>query len=148
MTAMERGLLALLGLYAGLATAAPEKNIVAVTDASSFGRVVVSLSAVIGLLMCVAWYAKKTGGRRAVVASAIKIVGGVNVGRHEKVLVVEVADQWIVVGVGSGNIQALSTMSRPSGEAAAGQTEQVQVAGFRSWLTKAIDKRSSTKNEG
>jgi hypothetical protein len=55
-------------------------------------------------------------------------------------LVVEVAGQWIVVGVAAGQVSALTTMPRP---------EQIETAesaplqkNFSAWLRQTIDKRN------
>jgi flagellar protein FliO/FliZ len=101
-----------------------------------FGMVVV-----LGLLMGIAWWLKRFGPVRGVSTSAAKIVGGVSVGTRERVMVVEVGDQWIVIGVAPGSVNALSTMPRQ--EHPAQDFPHAQPAtNFSSWLKQTIDKRN------
>jgi flagellar protein FliO/FliZ len=67
---------------------------------------------VLGLMIGAAWLLKKFNAAGAPSGGNIKVIGGVAVGNRERIMVVEVADQWIVVGVTSNNINALSTMPR------------------------------------
>ena len=77
-----------------------------------------------------------TGG-----ANVARVVGGVNVGNRERVLVVEVADQWIVVGVAPGRVNALSTM--PKQDNAPTSQPLPEQKNFATWLKQTIDKRNA-----
>jgi flagellar protein FliO/FliZ len=44
--------------------------------------------------------------------SNVKLVGSLSVGTRERILVVEVGEQWIVVGASPGRMNALATMPR------------------------------------
>ena len=127
-----------------VAMAAAPASAPIVTAAPSPGgmlQVMVGLLLVLGVLVAVAWSMKKMGaGKHAGAAGAIKIVGGIGVGNRERILVVEVADQWIVVGVTATAISALSTMPKQSGYDASGILPQ----NFAGWLKQTIDKRSAT----
>ena len=99
------------------------------------------LLVVLALLMGIAWWLKRFGPVRGSSSSAAKIVGGVSVGTRERIVVVEVADQWIVVGVAPGSVNALSTMPRQ--ELPAQMTTSPQGnTNFSAWLKQTIDKRN------
>jgi flagellar protein FliO/FliZ len=76
-------------------------------------------------------------------AAGLRIVGALNLGGRERIVVVEVGDQWIVVGASPGRVNALAQMPR--------QHEQAGVAvpgayapsatSFSEWLKQTIDKR-------
>jgi len=57
------------------------------------------LITVLALLAGALWAVKRMGGRRLAAGSLVNVIGGVSVGSRERVMVVEVADQWIVIGV-------------------------------------------------
>jgi flagellar protein FliO/FliZ len=118
----------------------------ATTSAGSFFQVLLGLIVVLGLMAAAAWSLKKFGVSKLVGNAPVKIVGGVSVGNRERVLVVEVGDQWIVVGVAPGQINALSTMPRQE----INTTPDTQSLGnnFSSWLKQTIDKRNSGGNLG
>lgn len=104
-----------------------------------FGMVVV-----LGLLMGIAWWLKRFGPVKGAGGSAAKIVGGVSVGTRERVMVVEVGDQWIVIGVAPGSVNALSTMPRQ--QLSAHDQLHAQTGGnFASWLKQTMDKRNGTQ---
>jgi flagellar protein FliO/FliZ len=80
--------------------------------AGSLLQVVLGLIVVLALMAAAAWALRRFGMARQAGGTAVRIVGGVSVGNRERILVVEVAEQWIVVGVAAGRISALSTMPR------------------------------------
>lgn len=86
--------------------------------AGSLLQVVLGLIVVLGLMMAAAWALKRFGVAKPAGGTTVKIVGGVSVGNRERILVVEVAEQWIVVGVAAGRVSALSTMPRQENAAA------------------------------
>lgn len=90
-----------LGSAAPAAAPAPVTS--APGSAGSLLQVVFGLLVVLGLLAGALWFLKRLGGGRFAPGSVVKIVGGVSVGNRERVMVVEVADQWIVIGVAPGD---------------------------------------------
>ena len=104
------------------------------------GQVLFGLFAVLAVMAGLLWFLKRTGVAGKATGSVIRVVGGVSVGNRERILVVEVADQWIVVGVTPSNINALSTMPRQ--EVPAAQYGQAIPANFAAWLKQSIEKRN------
>ncbi|EGF33766.1 Flagellar biosynthesis protein fliO [Oxalobacteraceae bacterium IMCC9480] len=119
-------------------TAAPASTS---TSPGSMLQVMVGLILVLGLLIAVAWSMKKMGAGKHAAAGALKIVGGVSVGNRERILVVEVADQWIVVGVTPTSINALSTMPKQEGVELSAVAPLAK--NFSDWLKQTIDKRKA-----
>jgi flagellar protein FliO/FliZ len=63
-------------------------------------------------------------------------------------MVVEVGDQWIVVGASPGRVNALATMPAQQGAAAAAANtalhpHQPPASSFSEWLKQTIDKRNA-----
>lgn len=112
---------------------------------SSSRTMLFGLLLVLGLIVCIAWLLKRSGLTPAMQASATaKTVGGVNVGNRERVVVVEIADQWIVVGVAPGRVNALATM--PKQESPATLTPSASPAkNFSSWMKQTIEKRNASR---
>jgi flagellar protein FliO/FliZ len=143
-----RAVIAILSWFAmSAATAqqaqqAQQATSAAATSAGNFFQVLMGLLVVLGLMAAAAWSLKKFGVSKLAANATVKIVGGVSVGNRERVLVVEVGDQWIVVGVAPGQVNALSTMPRQEGAVA---VETAPLAkNFSSWLKQTIDKRNSS----
>lgn len=78
-------------------------------DSSSPFRVVFGLLIVLGVIAAFAWIMKRFNNSRIGGHSVAKIVGGVNLGSRERLVVVELAGHWIVTGVTPGNINSLGS---------------------------------------
>ena len=98
------------------------------------------LAVVLGLIVAAGWFMKRFHiGPSA--AGTVKVVAGASVGQRERVVVVEVGDKWLVLGVAPGRVNALHTM--PRGEVAAAPAPGAanpQVA-FAQWLKDKMEKR-------
>lgn len=100
------------------------------------------LIAVLALMAGIAWLFKRFGLAQNLSGNAAaKVIGGVSVGTRERVMVIEVGDQWIVVGVAPGRVNALATMPRQ--EHAGQQEAKAGAPAFSSWLKQTMDKRNS-----
>lgn len=111
------------------------------SSAGNLLQVLFGLVVVLALMAGTAWILKRMGVAGAGANNVAKVIGGVSVGNRERVVVVEVADQWIVVGVAPGRVNALSTMPRQ--EHAVLPTEAAPDAkNFASWLKQTIEKRN------
>ncbi len=71
-------------------------------------RVILGLLLVLGLIAGLAWAMKKLNHAKIGNQSVAKIVGGVSVGPRERVVVVEIGGNWVVVGVASGQVNSLA----------------------------------------
>ena len=144
---MKRFLLPAFALlaHAHAAQAAPAVQAAApaaATSAGSMFQVLFGLLVVLGLLAGAAWLLKRFGAMKPAAGGSVRIVGGVSVGSRERVLVVEVADQWIVVGVAPGRVNGLATMPRQ--ETAAGVAPPSTSPNFSTWLKQTIEKRNGS----
>jgi len=125
---------------ASLAHAAEQAPAPASASAGSLAQVLLGLVVVLALMAGAAWVLKRMGVAGPGGNNVAKVVGGVSVGNRERVVVVEVGEQWIVVGVAPGSVNALSTMPRQ--EVAPGATAPDGTKNFSAWLKQTIDKRN------
>lgn len=107
-----------------------------------------ALIVVLGVLGALAWFLKRYGPKAVGGNANLRVVGSLNLGGRERVLVVEVGKQWIVVGASPGRINALATMPKQDamdsgadgGHAAlAPHTQPANT--FADWLKQTLDKR-------
>jgi flagellar protein FliO/FliZ len=127
-----------LAAHAADSTAAPSSS-------GSLLQVLFGLVVVLGLLAGAAWLMKRSGAMRPAAGTVARIVGGVSVGTRERVVVIEVGEQWVVVGVAPGQVNALATMPRqetPAAQAGA-QAADPNMPPFAAWLKKTIEKRGN-----
>jgi len=119
-------------------TPVPQLAAIAAPDAAgSLLRTVSGLAAVLALLALCLWGMKRLGGGRLASGSVVKVIGGVSVGNRERVMVLEVADEWIVIGVAPGQVSTLAQMPRQAQATPA----QPDAPGFAAWLKHSIEKR-------
>jgi flagellar biosynthetic protein FliO len=111
---------------------------------------VFSLILVLGLLVGLAWLLKRFGPKTITGGAHVKLVGALSVGARERILVVEVGGQWIVVGASPGRMNSLATLPRPDDadgyDAAAGTATgapgALPGANFAEWFKQTIEKRN------
>ena len=107
-------------------------------------QIFLALAFVIGLMLLAAWLLKRVGPIGNAQKVPVKVVGGVNIGNRERIIVVEVADQWLVLGVTAQQINTLSTMQKQDSASVetATNTKENQ---FSDWLKKMLEKRNTTQ---
>lgn len=68
------------------------------------------MAAVVGLIFLCAWLARRFGFQRLGSGQLVKVVSSAMVGQRERVVVVEVGSQWLVLGVTSSQVNMLHTL--------------------------------------
>lgn len=130
---------------AGARAAAPGTGLAAQAPsaAGSLVQTILSLGFVIALLVGLAWLLKRFGPKHITGGTKVKLVGALSVGARERILVVEVGEQWIVVGASPGRMNALATMPRQeTDEAELAGAQAVPGANFAEWFKQTIEKRN------
>ena len=114
-------------------------------SAGSLVQTIFALTLVLGLLFALAWVMKRYGPKMQGGSAGMRVVGALNLGGRERIMVVEIGNQWIVVGASPGRINALATM--PKQEGAPIQASLAQhtppASSFAEWLKQTIDKRNA-----
>lgn len=105
-------------------------------------QVILSLLLVLGAVVAVAWILKRINLPQQGAGNALKIISGVAVGQRERIVLVEVNDTWLVVGVAPGQVNALHTM--PKGQLpSASSTQTGDDNKFQMWLKQKMEKRNA-----
>jgi flagellar protein FliO/FliZ len=114
------------------------------SSAGSLLQTILALVFVLALLIGLAWFMKRYGPKVMGGNNKMRVVSSLNLGGRERIVLVEVADQWIVVGASPGRINALATMPRQEGELPQLATTQngPAAANFSEWLKQTIEKRN------
>lgn len=104
---------ALVNLMAtGAALAAPEAVSPGV-DAGALIRLIVGLALVLGVIIGLAWLLRRTGGIGQHAGGQMKVLGGLSVGQRERVVLVQVGKQQLLLGVAPGRVQTLHVLDQP-----------------------------------
>lgn len=119
-------LLPALPLWAALSLPAQAQNTgtsspQALTPASgleSLLHMLGGLAIVLLLLFGLLKLLRRFGAGQAAAGGVMKLVAGLSVGTRERVVLLEVGDTWVVLGVSPNQINALHTLPRPTTPAA------------------------------
>jgi flagellar biosynthetic protein FliO len=113
-------------------------------SAGSLLQTILALTFVLALLAGLAWFMKRFGPKAAGGTANLRIVGSLNLGGRERLMVVEVGNQWIVVGASPGRVNALATMPKQEGaeQSATLAGHMPAASSFGEWLKQTIDKRN------
>ena len=103
---------------------------------ATFVQGLLGLGLIIGLLLLTLAGLKRFGSRfSGAQTTGLKVISGLSVGTRERILLVEVGETWLIIGVTSTNIRTLHTL--PKGAIAA---DSVAAPAFADWLNKFKDK--------
>lgn len=113
----------------------------AVPDAgTSILQMLLGLAAVLAMLMGTLWAMKRLSAPRGAASNLLRVIGGTAVGPRERVVVVEVGTNWLVLGVAPGRVSALAEMPRQETlPPAAGEAPK----DFQGWLKHVMDRRNA-----
>ena len=84
----------------------------AVTNTSPL-TVVLGLAFIVLLIFACAWLMKRLGAVHLGGVSGMKVVAGLSVGPREKVLLIEVGDKQVLIGVATGRVTHLQSFDQP-----------------------------------
>jgi flagellar protein FliO/FliZ len=103
------------GLWPHFALAAKPGEAV---GAGSLLQLAFGLIVVLGAIAFGAYLLRRLGKFSAPVGGAMRILGGVSLGARERVVLMQVGDQQLLLGVAPGRVQTLHVLERPIVEAA------------------------------
>nr|WP_081983925.1 flagellar biosynthetic protein FliO [Massilia sp. JS1662] len=126
----------------------PPVTMPAGSSTGSLLQTLFALILVLAVLGGLAWFLKRYGPKVGGGNANLRIVGSLNLGGRERIVVVEVGNEWIVVGASPGRINALATMPRQDGHNGDNGGTNAALAphgpaahSFADWLKQTIDKR-------
>ncbi len=100
-------------------------------------QMLMALSLIVLILFAATWLLRRLNGGQAFAnAGPMKVVGGLTISPRERILLIEIEESWILVGVVPGQIKTLHTLpkgelpaSNPSGKA------------FGQWLQQIAERK-------
>lgn len=116
----------------------------AAAETSTFGllfQALLALLVVLAALFAFLWLLRRLTPLQTGAQGVVRVVGGVMLGTRERLVVVEVADQWLLLGVAAGGVTHLHTMPRPPVEP--GQAAIPTTRPFASKLAELLTRQRS-----
>lgn len=128
--------LAVLGSVSPAALAAQQADF-----ATSLLQVGLGLTLVVAAIFGALFVLKRITAARGPSASHLRVVGATALGARERIVLVEIGETWLVVGVAPGCIRTLHSLPRLATAAPApGQTTE-----FGAWLARITERNRGTR---
>jgi flagellar protein FliO/FliZ len=86
--------------------------------ATNLLQLLFGLIVVLGAIAFGAYLLRRLGKFSAPVGGALRVLGGISVGARERVVLMQVGDQQLLLGVAPGRVHTLHVLERPIPEAA------------------------------
>ena len=100
-------------------------------------QVVFGLAVVLGVIMGAAWMFRRFSQGMLGATTRLKVVSGVMVGQRERVVIVELEGEWLVLGVTPSQVNLLNKLPRPDD---ADNDVVAPTEPFARWLKAAMEK--------
>lgn len=107
-----------------------------VMNLALLGKTALALAVVLGCVLVFGWLARRMGTRTLVPGKQLRVVSSTGLGQREKVVIVEVRGQWLVLGVTAQQVTALAQMEAPQAE-----PEAVVAGSFSERLAGALSRK-------
>jgi flagellar protein FliO/FliZ len=76
-------------------------------------QVILALGFVLAVIVGLAWALRRLGAVPQAGTGVMKIIGGISVGQRERIVLVQVGETQLVVGIAPGEIRTLHVLDRP-----------------------------------
>lgn len=90
--------------------------------AGTLTQLVLGMILVLGLIALSAWLLRRFNRFQSAAGGQLKVVGGLSMGARERLVVVQVGEQQLLLGVAPGRVQTLHVLDEPLRDANAGGT--------------------------
>ncbi|MDE2387490.1 MAG: flagellar biosynthetic protein FliO [Betaproteobacteria bacterium] len=98
-----------------------------------------ALLLVLAVIVGGTWLLKRFALLPAAASGVVKVVAATGVGQRERVVVIEIDQTWLVLGVAPGRVNKLHTMSKPLTDPAA-KPDHPPVETFAAQLDQSMEK--------
>jgi flagellar protein FliO/FliZ len=94
-------------------SAAPKVPVVEPLAGGSLVQLGLGLFAVILLIVGLGWLMRRIGGLPGGQGGALRVLGGLSMGTRERVVLIQVGETQLLLGVAPGRVQTLHVLDRP-----------------------------------
>ncbi len=139
----RKGPWALFALFAVVAPSVLAANEPpAISTSGALFQGLLGLGMVLAALAAFFWFLRRFSPGQTAAQGVVKVVGGVMLGPRERLVVVEVGETWLLLGVGGGQVSTLHTLPRPEGYTPATQAPlPAHLPRFADKLKELLSKR-------
>ena len=112
-------------------------------EASDYLQMILGLMLIVAFIFAISWLIKRVGGLNPNSSNDLKVVAGLSVGQREKIIVVQVVNEQLLVGVTQSNIQLLSKLDTPLEV-----TNSVTLSNFQEKFQSAVKSFNNSNGSG
>ncbi len=141
-TLLVLALFPLLAIAGGEVSSTDATAQTGVLDIGSAIRLILGLFVVLFLIIASAWLFKRFGRWQGGYTDQLKIVGGLAVGARERIVLVQVGEQQLLIGIAPGNIRTLHVLDEPLPSVDLGSAGKPIVEKFAAVLKKQRNGRA------
>ena len=80
---------------------------------TSLWQLTLGMLLVLGLIAAIAWVLKRSGRFQMAAGGGLRILGGLSMGTRERVVLLQVGETQLLVGVAPGRVQTLHVLDKP-----------------------------------
>ncbi|HED19781.1 MAG TPA: flagellar biosynthetic protein FliO [Gammaproteobacteria bacterium] len=80
---------------------------------TSLWQLTLGMVAVLGLIMGIAWLLKRSGRFQMTAGGGLRVLGGLSMGTRERVVLLQVGETQLLLGVAPGRVQTLYVLEQP-----------------------------------
>ena len=80
---------------------------------SNLWQLTLGMVVVLGVMLGLAWLLKRTGKFQMAAGGNLKILGGLSMGARERVVLLQVGEEQLLIGVAPGRVQTLHVLDQP-----------------------------------
>lgn len=108
-------------------------------SSATYVQATLALLFIVALLFLATWAARKVAGGKRFGQGNMKVISGIALGPKERIVLVEVEEQWLVIGIVPGQIRTLHTLPKGDAEPVPGETSAMPP--FADWLQRIRERR-------
>jgi len=82
-------------------------------DTSAILQVSLALIGVLALIVALGWMVRRMGMGAGSGTARLRVIGGVSVGNRERVVLIQVGEEQLLLGVGTGQVRTLHVLPKP-----------------------------------
>lgn len=129
--------LPILALSTFQAIAAPPPPDTPSISASAILQTGLALLLILGLFFLVAYLLKKLNPAHNLGhPGLLRVVGGLMISNRERIVLIEIGETWLIVGIGAGQMQTLHTMQKGT------LPPSVDEKPFGQWLKQMVERKN------
>ena len=107
---------------------------------TSLWQLTLGMLLVLALIAGIAWVLKRTGRFQVSAGGGLRILGGLSLGARERVVLLQVGEAQLLLGVAPGRVQTLHVLEQPL---PAGASAAQQSSGFADQLGRFLTKEKA-----